>query len=239
MAYNVGDVAVLTYTLTDPTGAPADSTVTASATSPATALVPAGVTTALTVTRVALGSYTAPLLLTAEGDWVYTFTASGAVVDVTSGVVTALPAATIGVSPSVAAVHTLIPQRPPFTATSVPSAADVADIISRLAATIAAEFPLLPAALRPVAAAYIAYSAAALVETAYNPEQQFGTAGPATLLDQRAGVELTRLRALYQTGSARIGKRLGTVTMLPPEYDVPLYDPVTLALLPQVIDQWS
>lgn len=99
--------------------------------------------------------------------------------------------------PTAADVHTLIPLRPSWTTSTKPSLADVESRISRIADSVAAEFPTLPTTLHPVARAHVAYRAASEIEGTYDPEQQFGGEdSQVARLDRAAGAELARLRVL-------------------------------------------
>lgn len=105
--------------------------------------------------------------------------------------------------PTAADVQSIIPLRPTWTASTRPSLADVTATISRIADSVAAEFPALPVTLEPVARAHVAYRAASEVEGSYDPEQQFGGEdSQVARLDRAAGAELARLRGL---GDSDIG----------------------------------
>jgi hypothetical protein len=102
--------------------------------------------------------------------------------------------------PTPAQVHTAIPTRPAFGGASVPSDTQVLAIIQRTTDALLAEIPTLPVEYEPIAHAFVLYRTAAEVEWSYDPEQQFGgDNAQAPHLDQMAGAELARLRAL--TGS--------------------------------------
>jgi hypothetical protein len=211
----VGDVATLDYTLTVAgvlTNADVQLTLTA----------PDGTITTPGFTHPTTGKWTADVLVDQAGVWLYRWVASGAATDVEDGsfVVDPLNSRPAWL-PTPDEVHSQIPTRPAFTDTSVPSVGDVSNVIRLVADSLAAEFPALPATAYPVAKAYVTYSAAAILEAKYDPEQQFGgDTAQMTMLDQRAGVELQRLRNLYASGSGLVapGARAFTIGGLPDTY---------------------
>lgn len=100
-------------------------------------------------------------------------------------------------TPTVEQVHALIASRPAFTLTSRPTAADVADLVQLADDSLSAETAAtMPAQLVGKARLVVALHAAALVESTFFPEQQYGDRSPADVLFGRYQAELLGLRAL-------------------------------------------
>jgi hypothetical protein len=81
MSLTAGDVAKVTYLLTDEDGAPADATVAFTATAPD------GTVTTVTPTNPAVGTYVATFLVDQNGTWAYRWAASGALTEVETGTI--------------------------------------------------------------------------------------------------------------------------------------------------------
>lgn len=89
--YDVGDLARLTFSLTDVAGAPANGTVVLTVTKPDDSTVTP------TVANPATGSYTADVSLDQAGRWTYRWVSTGAVVASQSDVLNVSPAAPIAI----------------------------------------------------------------------------------------------------------------------------------------------
>jgi hypothetical protein len=97
-------------------------------------------------------------------------------------------------------VHALLASRPAFTDDSRPSVAQVADLVKLADDSLSAETAdTLPARLIGKAKLVVALHAAALVESTFFPEQQYGDRSPADVLYSRYQSELLGLRALQGT----------------------------------------
>lgn len=104
-------------------------------------------------------------------------------------------------------VHSLIPVRPAFTATSAPSLDDVQAVIDLVAESVEAEAPVggFPEAYRGKVKLTIAYNVAAQVEVSYWPEQQLGPESGTEQLYRSYTAELTGLRKLTGSAASSVG----------------------------------
>lgn len=116
--------------------------------------------------------------------------------------------------PTLQQVHALMPQRPQFTDTSVPTAAEVTDLILFTSQAVTGEgFGELPEHLAGKVQYIVALGTASTIESSYYPEQNDNDGSPSATLYTRYQAELLGLRALLSTataGNIAFSMRMGT-----------------------------
>lgn len=114
-------------------------------------------------------------------------------------------------------VHSLIPTRPAFTATSVPTRGQVVELVRQAASDVFVDLPegLGPGPVLNLARWAVSLNAASYVEAAFYPEQAGGDGSTSTLLHDRYVAVLSKLRAEVggeDPGAGGGGSARGAVT---------------------------
>jgi hypothetical protein len=225
--YDFGDPVTLELQVRDATGALVTPTTITLITRD-----PDAVEAAVVPDTIGIGLYSATLLPDVAGTWLYRWETTGpgegaheGGFTVTARFTTPGPAWTP--SPAQVAVH--VPTRGPFTSTSRPTAAQVAELAVQVAHGLALEIGdrTLTAAQQAVARSYTEHATAARVEYGWFPEQQ-DRDGVGAQQDLWAGQELVRLRRALgldpeSLAAASDGEWAGSVAFSPPPrpLDVP------------------